>query len=58
MLFEENLPLRGDFELRIFRDGKLEESYRDHNMIMTVARTALAWRRWQGKNRHQHRRGY
>lgn len=42
MLFEENMPLRGDFELRIFRDGKLEESYRDHNMIMTVARTALA----------------
>lgn len=42
MNFEEALPLRGEFELRIFRAGVPVEDYRDHNMIMAVARNALA----------------
>lgn len=42
MNFEEALSLRGEFELRIFRAGVPVEDYRDHNMIMAVARNALA----------------
>lgn len=42
MRFDEALPLRGSFEIRVFKAGREVEHYQDHNMIMTVARDALA----------------
>lgn len=42
MKFEETLPLRGTLELRILRGEREIERYEDNNMIMTVARDALA----------------
>ncbi len=38
----EEMPMRGVFELSILRNGKEIEHYRDDNMIMNVARDALA----------------
>lgn len=42
MNFTDEAILRGDFEIRIYKDGRLIEEYSDHNMIMAAARDALA----------------
>jgi hypothetical protein len=42
MRFEDAAPLRGSLELRIRRQGREVERYRDDNMIMASARNALA----------------
>lgn len=42
MNFIENSPLRGDFEIHVFRNGVLVEHYREANMIMDSAKDALA----------------
>ena len=42
MKFVENAPLRGDFEIRVFRNGVEIEHYRESNMIMNSAKDALA----------------
>jgi hypothetical protein len=43
MKFEEkDVTLRGIFELRIIKNGTVIEQYKDENMIMNVAKDALA----------------
>lgn len=42
MKFEDSLRLRGDFEIRVFRNGIEIEHYRESNMIMNTAKDALA----------------
>lgn len=38
----DQVAMRGDFLLRIYRKGVLIDEQHDHNMIMTVARSAMA----------------
>lgn len=38
----EQVPMRGDFRLRIYRNGVLVEEQHDPNMIMNVAKDAMA----------------
>ena len=42
MNFKDKFQLRGDFEIRVFKNGIEVEHYRDSNMIMDSARDALA----------------
>jgi len=43
IIFRETMPpMRGCFSMRIYRRGKLIEEYRDKNMIVSGARTAVA----------------
>lgn len=42
MKFVDSACLRGDFEIRVFRNGVEIEHYQDKNMIMASARDALA----------------
>lgn len=42
MRLRDKIPVRGCFDLRVFKGGQLIEQYRDDNMIMDMARTALA----------------
>jgi hypothetical protein len=34
----EKIPLRGNFETRVFRSGRLVEVYEEHNLITSAAR--------------------
>lgn len=38
----DDTPLRGNFRLVVKKNGKVIEEYEDHNMIMNVAKTAMA----------------
>jgi hypothetical protein len=38
----ENVPVRGDFRMRVYRRGKLIEDYGGHNLIVDGARPAMA----------------
>jgi hypothetical protein len=41
--FKETMPpMRGCFNMRVFKQGKLIEEYREKNLIVTGARTAVA----------------
>jgi hypothetical protein len=40
--FQDTMPMRGCFTMRVFRRGKLIEVYRDHNLIVSGAQNAAA----------------
>jgi hypothetical protein len=40
--FKDTCSIRGAFFLRIRKNGEIVEEYRDENMIMNVAKTAMA----------------
>jgi len=40
--FREVLPMRGVFRMRVYRNGKLIETYEDHNLIVNGAKDAAA----------------
>lgn len=42
MKLQDTITMRGDFRLCVRRAGKVIETYRDPNMIMNVAKDALA----------------
>lgn len=42
MKFKDSLAMTGDFEIRVFKNGKEIEHYHERNMIMASARDALA----------------
>lgn len=42
MIFSDQAPLRGSFEIRVYKAGQEIEHYCDPNMIMASARDALA----------------
>lgn len=42
MNLNDNIPLRGDFHLELFRGGKLVETIDEPNLIVSLARTQLA----------------
>jgi len=43
IIFRDTMPpMRGVFNMRIFKDGKLIEEYREKNLIVSGARTAVA----------------
>jgi len=43
IVFRETMPpMRGYFNMRVFKAGKLIEEYREHNQIVSGARTAVA----------------
>lgn len=42
MKLHDTIPMRGDFCLRVLRGGQVIETYHDPNMIMDVAKDALA----------------
>lgn len=43
MIITDPILLRGELLVRVLRDGKVIQTLRDENMIMTVARVALAY---------------
>lgn len=42
MIIKDDATLRGMFEVRVYRDGTLVEEYQDNNMILNMAKDALA----------------
>jgi hypothetical protein len=43
IIFRETMPpMRGCFNMRVFKQGKLIEEYRENNLIVSGARTAVA----------------
>lgn len=42
MKFTDKIPLQGIFKMRVMRNGILIEDYQDNNLIVDVARTAMA----------------
>jgi len=40
--FDEKVPLRGTFEMKVFKSGKLIEEIRDDNLIVNIARNQMA----------------
>jgi len=42
MNIADETAMRGEFVLRVYRKGELVEEYIDHNMIMNVAKDAMA----------------
>ena len=42
MIITDPILLRGELLVRVLRDGEVIQTLRDENMIMTVARVALA----------------
>jgi len=42
VIIRDDATLRGMFEVRVYRTGTLVEEYRDNNMILNMAKDALA----------------
>jgi hypothetical protein len=40
--FNERVPLRGVFSMRVYKAGKLIEEVTDHNLIVNIARVQMA----------------
>ncbi len=42
MIANERIQLRGNFLIRVFKNGKLINKYSDHNMIVNLAKESLS----------------
>ncbi|MDR1902918.1 MAG: hypothetical protein LBQ88_11630, partial [Treponema sp.] len=40
--FDENIPMKGIFELTVYRSGELIEKIKDHNLVVNGAKAQMA----------------